>query len=55
MEKSKICISEKPKSFCSKCNREAFQTVHRAYDYRYDWYRSPKTNDKVICQDCYEI
>jgi len=55
MEKTKICVPEEPKLYCSKCNREVFQTIHRAYDYTYDWYRSPNTNDKVVCKDCYKF
>ena len=30
-------VSEKPKRFCSKCNREVYQTVHWSDRYHSDW------------------
>jgi len=43
-------VSEKPKRFCSKCNREVHQTVHWSEGYHCDWYFK---DNKVFCVNCY--
>ena len=54
MKNHKIYVPEYPKLHCSKCKREVFQTIHSAREYWVDWYRSPITNNKVICVDCFK-
>jgi len=44
-------VSENPKRFCSDCNREVYQTVHRTGGYYCDWYSK---GSKIFCVNCYE-
>ena len=44
-------VSENPKRFCSDCNREVYQTVHRNEGYYCDWYSK---GSEIICVNCYE-
>ncbi len=44
-------VSEKPKRFCSECNREVYQTVHWSDGYHSDWYFK---NNKIFCIECYK-
>ncbi len=47
---SKVKTPEIPRKFCSKCNRQVYQTTHTASTYYNDWYM---INNKVICIDCW--